>query len=358
MLTEVRGDPLALDARWMTGALEEAGVARGATVTELVHDGFIGTGQMGRTARFSLTWDQPEGRPVDVVGKFPADDPVARSTGFDHGSYLKEWTFYKHLKPTLGVRTPEVWVACYDEAAPDFVLIMESLGQSCPGDQMKGLTVDEAALAVEQAVAFHAPRWGDDSVETLLGKPKDQAAAELGQFYALFVEGALERLGPGLSEEARALVRTLTPLVPRWANGVTTTPSTVAHMDYRPDNLLFAAGPGAPPLAVVDWQTIAYWPGATDIAYLVGGAFEPADRAAAERALVQDYCRRLNAAGVPYDAATCWDDYRVGSIWGVVMSVIAAMLAQVTERGDEMLTTMLRRHAQHALDVGALDLLR
>jgi hypothetical protein len=32
---DVRGDPSALDAAWMTDALEEAGVARGATVNEL-----------------------------------------------------------------------------------------------------------------------------------------------------------------------------------------------------------------------------------------------------------------------------------------------------------------------------------
>lgn len=54
VLTEVRGDPAALDAPWTAQALEEAGVARGATVTGLVSDGFLGTGQMGRTAAYTV----------------------------------------------------------------------------------------------------------------------------------------------------------------------------------------------------------------------------------------------------------------------------------------------------------------
>ena len=38
------------------------------------------------------------------------------------------------------------------------------------------------------------------------------------------------------------------------------------------------------------------------------------------------------------------------------MSVIATMLAAQTERGDIMLTTMLRRHALQAIDLDALSL--
>ncbi len=44
-------------------------------------------------------------------------------------------------------------------------MIMEDLADSRQGDQMLGLTVDEAALAVEQAVGLHAPRWGDPTLE-------------------------------------------------------------------------------------------------------------------------------------------------------------------------------------------------
>ena len=41
----VVGDPNAIDAEWMGQALEAAGVADGATVTDVRFDGFIGTGR-------------------------------------------------------------------------------------------------------------------------------------------------------------------------------------------------------------------------------------------------------------------------------------------------------------------------
>ena len=65
----------------------------------------------------------------------------------------------------------------------------------------------------------------------------------------------------------------------------------------------------------------------------------------------------MRAAGIAYDADDCWRDYRLSSLWGVIMSVIATMLAEETERGNRMLTTMLSRHAHHAVDVEALALL-
>jgi hypothetical protein len=52
-----------------------------------------------------------------------------------------------------------------------------------------------------------------------------------------------------------------------------------------------------------------------------------------------------------------WEEYRFGSIWGVLMSVNAAIGAPRTERGDSMLTAMVERHAHHVIDLDALSLL-
>ena len=71
--------------------------------------------------------------------------------------------------------TPTCWVARLDEAQHSFVLIMEDMAGSVPGDQFTGSTVDEVALALEQAAGLHAPRWGDPS---LAGLPALQPAGE------------------------------------------------------------------------------------------------------------------------------------------------------------------------------------
>jgi hypothetical protein len=94
-----------------------------------------------------------------------------------------------------------------------------------------------------------------------------------------------------------------------------------------------------------------------DIAYMIGGSFEPTERARVERELIADYLARMAAAGVDYDADTAWRDYRLGAVWGVVMSVIATILAAETERGNDMLTVMAQRHGRHAIDLDSMGLL-
>lgn len=342
----------------MTAVLDAAGVAQGAQVTALELQSFIGTGQTGRNARFSLTWDQPDGRPSSVVGKFPSGDANARTNAFVNGTYLTEVSFYRDLAPSLSIRIPECHLAAYDHDAPDFVMIMEDLSNSRQGDQMAGLTVDEAALAVEQAVGLHAPRWGDVTLADFAGhRPKgDEAAMALGMVYGMMVEPFLDRLGPGLDTDIVDLVRNVAPLVQGWVTACTL-PRTVVHLDYRPDNFMFGATPDAPPLVVVDWQTVTDGYAMWDLAYMIGGSFEPAQRAAVERGLLDDYRGRMAAAGVDIDADALWHDYRIGSLWGVVMTVIATILAAQTERGDQMLTTMAQRHGRHAIDLDVQGLL-
>ncbi len=350
-----------IDAAWMQKALDTAGLTDGAKVTDVEFKGYIGTGQMGRNARYALTWDQPDGRPATVVGKFPTDDPTGRASGFD-GAYQKEWTFYQELTNTVNIRAPKCFVASFDAPGQNFVLLMEDLAGSAQGDQMRGLNVHEAELAVEQAVALHAPRWGDPTLANLtfgdtVIRSREENAARLQMIYDVCFEATLARLGPNLPAEAMDLVREFSPKVTSWGFAYEDTPATLVHMDFRPDNFLFGVTPDAPPLVVVDWQTLTNGPGTHDVAYMIGGSFEPEERVKVERGLVESYCRQLNEQGIDYTFDQCWRDFRVSSLWGVIMSIIATQLAAQTERGDLMLTTMLRRHADQAIALDALSLL-
>jgi Phosphotransferase enzyme family len=363
-------DPTSICAEWMQTALSSPGLAsqglsspsftQGASVTDVEFAGYIGTGQMGRNARYRLTWDNPVGRPSSVVGKFPTDDPTGRASGFD-GSYQKEFTFYTQLASTVMVRAPKCYVARFDQGQQNFVLLMEDLAGSAQGDQMRGLNADEAELAVEQAVALHAPRWGDSTLaelsfgETAL-RTREENAERLHMIYDACLEPTLARLGPNLPDEAVELARRFAPKVGAWTTS-TRAPATIVHMDFRPDNFLFGVDPEAPPLVIVDWQTLTAGPGTHDLAYMIGGSFEPEERRRVERSLVESYCQRLAVTQIHYPFDACWRDFRISSLWGVAMSVIATMLAAQTERGDLMLTTMLRRHANQAIELDALDLI-
>lgn len=358
----VRGDPTAIDAEWLTEALEAAGVAKGATVQEVDYLGLIGTGQAARTARFQLRWDDPAGRPSTVIGKFPSADPTARANNFATGSYVKEWVFYDQIVDTVDIRSPRCHVARFDEETPDFVLVMEDIQDATTGEQIAGLTADQVELALQEAVKLHAPRWGDAALESILlkGQPVssvEESAAMMQMFYEGSVAGFTERLGSRLDDDVVELVGQLAPKAGRWAHG-SGTPKTLVHYDLRADNLLFGQSPDTPPIAVVDFQSVNFGLAGSDVAYLIAGSFpDPAERATVERDLVEGYRKQLAARGVELSADEFWRDYRFGSVWGVLMSVMASMVAEQTERGDEMLSAMAQRHGRQVLDLDALSVL-
>jgi hypothetical protein len=237
------------------------------------------------------------------------------------------------------------------------VLLLEDLVDSRGGDHLAGIGDEELALAIEQAVALHGPRWGDPTLPGHRAFPAGpaQRAARLDESFPQFAQGCLARHPGRFDDDVTELVVRFGDVIGRWSLG-TDTAATLVHGDFRPDNFLFGVTPSAPPMAVVDWQTYAPGLGVTDVAYLLGGSFDGATRAGLEREVVEDYRRRLEACGIEYPASRCWRDYRWASLHGVMIAVTAIVVAARTERGDEVLTLMAERHARHALELGALDL--
>ena len=91
---------------------------------------------------------------------------------------------------------------------------------------------------------------------------------------------------------------------------------------------------------------------------IAGASLLPEDRRRNERALVREYHAQLLASGVGgYSSDQCFDDYRRSTFGGVVMAVVASMIVEQTERGDEMFLAMASRHARHALDLESEALL-
>jgi hypothetical protein len=350
---EIRDTPASVTADWLTQALRRAG--HDATVADFEAQN-VGTGQVGQNVRFRLRYASGEG-PASIVGKFASEDPTSRQTGIALQNYLKEVRFYQVLKPTLDVRTPEPLLAEIEPATHAFVILMEDLAPAEQGDQIRGCSVDEAALAVIEAGRLHGPRWNDAALADIewLG-PADPAesAANVKALWDGVCEPFLERYAGRLTDEEVALVRALGARFDRYA-GHREGPRTVTHGDYRLDNMLFG---GPAPLAVVDWQSPSLGVGTADVAYFLGTALDPALRAAEERSLVREYLAVLRSYGIDdYDEDACWRDYRRAAFAGLVMAVIASMIVGQTERGDEMFMTMARRSAAMARDLDALALL-
>ncbi|MEY2461517.1 MAG: hypothetical protein QOG30_3347 [Acidimicrobiaceae bacterium] len=337
--------PAAITPEWLSDAL-------GASVASVEKE-MVGTGQMGDSVRLTLTYDGAPG-PTSVVAKLPALDPTSRATAAAVRSYWIEVSFYRELAPELPVRAPGCHVALHDELSDDFILLLEDLAPARQGDQLAGCSVDQAAIAVAELPKLHAPKWGDPALEALPWLHRNSVDSVVMTtmlvtgLYDGFRTRYTERLDPDVFELCERFI-------PRLASYLTERPGpwTDAHGDYRLDNLLFGTDAGGPPVAVVDWQTVAHGPGVADLSYFIGAGLLPDDRRAHEDDLVRAYHGALTAAGVELAWDDCWQQYRRHTFAGLMMAVAASMLVEQTERGDDMFMAMANRHGRHALDLDA-----
>lgn len=343
-----------MDADWLTRALQAGGV-------DAVVAGFaakaVGTGQIGDSVRFTLTYARGEG-PASVVGKFPSADPVSFSTGVALGNYHREVMFYRELADTARIATPRWYVAEVEEATGEFVLLMEDLAPAEQGDQLQGVTLDQARLVIDEAAKLHASHWADPKLDTLpwvsasAAAPPSQATPEAVQ--ALW-QGFRARYGERLTAWHVEVGERLTAGFKGFGSEG---PRCLTHNDFRPDNMMFASAAGGRPVTVLDWQSIAYGTGAVDVAYFLAGALPAEARRAHEAELLARYLEGLKAGGVGgYSAEDLARDYRGGAFLLFLTAFFAAMIVKQTARGDDMFMQMIASAAEHIADHDALGLL-
>ncbi len=341
-----------VDADWMTAALREAGVLGSARVTQLARVP-VGNGLVADSYRFALAYDRAEpDAPASVVGKFPAHDPASRRSGSDHLLYLREVSFYRELAASLAIHTPRCLYAEVDPLSDDFTLILADLAPARQGDQLSGCSLADAATAMAQAAALHAPRWGDDSLDGLdwlVTRPATlvpMVDAMLPAIIALFRDRYAGVLEPQYMAMVEKLPRAI--VAARNAPGI---PRTVIHGDFRLDNILFDVNGGAYPMATLDWQTVGAGPGLTDVAYFLSAALDPDVRRANEQGLVRGYHGELLRRGVTgYGWDACWRDYRRLTLHGILMGVFSALSVARTDRGDALFLKMTRGACAQAAD--------
>jgi aminoglycoside/choline kinase family phosphotransferase len=341
-----------LTPAFLTEVLADA--SGGAAVTD-VDAALVGTGQLGECLRLKLTYDRETTAPSTLVAKLPSTDDNSRAAAAVVRAYEIEVSFYRDLRAGLTVRTPQCFHASLDLDSNDFVLLLEDISAGTQGDQLTGCSADEAAAAVAQLPGLHAPRWGDPSLEQLEWLHRS-TEANTGMFseivrslYPGFLDRYADRLPDDvvtLSEQVVASLDVLNADRPR--------PWTVAHSDFRLDNLLFQPDAAHDRVVVVDWQTCGYGPGISDLAYFVGGSLQTDDRRTHEVDLVRDYSQRMRAAGVELAWDDLWSQYRRYTVAGLIMAIAASMLVKRTNRGDDMFMAMAERAGRHAIDLEAL----
>ncbi len=135
-------------------------------------------------------------------------------------------------------------------------------------------------------------------------------------------------------------------------------PWTITHQDFRLDNMLFDTRDGNLPVAVVDWQTFLRGPAPLDACYFNGAGLLVNLRRQREEQLAKCYHQNLLDRGVKgYDWNRRWHDYRLHTVHGLIMGIVGAAVTEPIERGAQMLSPLINRHAIQAMDPDTLSLI-
>ncbi|WP_126174851.1 phosphotransferase family protein [Tsuneonella rigui] len=347
--------PEAVTAEWLTERLRAAGELGEGEVASVSWQP-IGTGQVGDSARFSLTY-RGEAGPSTLAGKFPAADPTSRGTAASFGLYTKEVSFYRELAPHLDVRVPRTYAAKVDETGAEFVLLFEDMGPCRQGNQLASCSLEDARQGIRQAAAIHAPSWNDAALidrDWLHTRP--EALAQIKALYPQAQAIFAERYADTLEPELMRVCAELNEASEHWF-GREGGDRCLIHGDFRLDNMLFDIRSGAEPIAVLDWQTVAVGSGLTDIGYFLGCGIGNALRREAESELIDLYCAEMTERGVPLEREAVWDDYRLGALHGVSTAVFSAAFVERTERGDANFLSMARGACSLAREHDSIGLL-
>ncbi|MEY4197377.1 MAG: hypothetical protein RL482_1469 [Actinomycetota bacterium] len=311
----------------------------------------IGTGQMAESYRVKFL--QESGEKIEsVVVKVPSQNVNSRSASRATRCYELETSFYSSLRNSLKVDTPKCFHVWYDALSDDFVLVLEDIKNANQGDQITGATVEQADAAINQLVNLHAPMWGSEKLNQIEWLPKHSLNVATGtsQLLRSVFAGFAERFSDKVNSEIISLGERLVSKIDRYY-GAFPTLLTVAHRDFRLDNLLFTPQGNKIGVKVVDWQTVGAMPGASDLGYFIGASFTVEGRRDYEQTLVQSYCERLAAQKIDVSNNEIWAQYRLLGTSGYIMAIVASMLVKQTDRGDAMFAVMANRHGQQMLDL-------
>ncbi|WP_431899009.1 phosphotransferase family protein [Nonomuraea sp. bgisy101] len=338
--------------QWCSAAL--SGWIGSARVTDVAATA-VGTGQMADTYRVRLSYRPAGAGPATCIAKLASASPATRTAAKVTRAYEIEARFYQHLAPRLPVRSPRCYVSCYDERTRAFTLLLEDAGDGRVADQAAGCAPGEVERAVDQLAALHGPMWGDPAPASLAWLPRHDGpdAAWMASLVQRVHPRFLRRFGDRLSTQVLDLLDFFVPRVERYLRD-RPGPRTVVHGDFRADNLVVDEGR----ITVLDWQTAAYEPAATDLAYFLGGSLDVPRRRAIERAVVRRYVRALADHGVKLRVDDCWRDYRRYAFGGLLTSIVASTLVARTDHGDGLFAIMANRHGMHAIDLGSDSFLR
>ena len=349
-----------ITAGWVTRALRDGGECRDSSVTEIevTPVGGVGVGFLSGTVRVGLTYDRAEPTaPASVVVKLPAAAEPNRRLGDSFHAYEREVRFYREIAPRSGIRVPRCYYTALDPEAGVFVLVIEDLSGLTSGDQVKGLTVEQARAAIDAIAPFHAQWWNHPELAALTWMPLENL--DIHHLFAQHWPAVRYQLYSELTPEELAVGDRLNWQGDQLADLVAPAPRTIVHWDYRADNLIFGDLHGQDPVVVLDWQLAQRSMGAFDVARVLCGSVPPDEQRGRHRELVARWHELLVEGGVKgYSAEQAWNDFLKGLLLCLYNPVAFRDFGEKAgKRGKALVDAMTHRFFRAAVECDACRVL-
>jgi hypothetical protein len=338
-------------AEWMSAA---TGWKVTAVRNEIIG---VGVGVASSVYRSHLTGS---GCPASVIVKMPALDPNAAFTSTVLRMYIREVRFFKTLAKDVPFRVSKSFYGEVNEETSQFAMVVEDLGNLRAVDQVKGMNIGDARRAVDGLAAMHAKWWGKadalaaDGTTISLGDPIYPAIVPM-----VFAEGwekctkeitmpdSIMQVGPRFGNA-------VAPLLASLAKG----PNTLAHGDYRADNMFFDE---QNKLVVLDFQLIGTGIGAYDLAYFITQSIAADDASKHERELFDRWIDGVLSGGAPkelVDKKALWEHYRSAALFCLAYPIVASRGMDLSDkRSFELVDCMNTRFDRAVRELNLVSLL-
>lgn len=348
---------------WLTSVLRNAGVLLGESVVSSVDVQPVGGGfgQTSETMRLWLSTEPPaaagNAETMSLIAKFVTRDERRRGAARRAHLYRTEVNFYRTIAPQIGTRVPRCYLAEIDGETECFMLLLEDFRDHRPGDEVVGLGLSDARLAITELARLHAPFWNNPRNYELAGKPAQLPASALAEGWDIMVDTFGDDI-PAPIQASRHEYLASAPALHDWVSHGETT--TIVHGDFRLDNLMFggSSAPHSDRLIVLDWQGVSIRKGINDFAYLISHSMPVEQRREFELPLLRQYVDELAANGVHYDEEQALLDYRIAMVYLIQFVIwITGVHINSNERAIKRKRALLSRAFTAIIDHDALALL-
>ena len=332
--------PNDITPQWLTKALCSIDTSLNVVVTSLCIEPIAELTCAGQLARLHISFSQPQSTlPNRLVVKLHAPDEPMRAKTRPFTPDQHEILFYQQLASEIPLCIPQCYYSAMNVPDEKYVRILEDLAPAKAGDQIRGSTVKETALALRAIAGFHAYWWKNEKLEEfdwLTNSSTDSDSANrwvLGQYRKAFPT-FVDKTGNLLTDAVKTFGEQLPErLIGNSQHGKSL--RTLVHGDFRLENVFFGTSLGEPGFAVIDWQDISHGEGVWDVAWFIGGCLQvTSERQVEERQLLKIYHETLKTNGVSgYTFDTCWEDYRLAISRYFVQAVL--MVASLNPENDQ-----------------------